>query len=98
MTPAQNLKCRSLARAIGPDQAEDLALADIEVDAAHGFDLAILFPKLRAPRFAPDAAGHRRRRSAIAIICERSALASGRPPPVFRHPQAYPVSRSRAAL
>ena len=37
----ENLEGRGLARAVGADQAEDLARADFEVDSAHGFERAV---------------------------------------------------------
>src|ERR1051325_8464550 len=41
--PFQNLHSRGLAGAVGAEQTEDLALTDLEVDAAHGFEIAIGF-------------------------------------------------------
>jgi len=36
--PREHLDGRRLARAVGPDEAEDLAFFHVEIDAAHGLD------------------------------------------------------------
>ena len=50
-----------LARAVGPEEAEDLALVDIEVDAVDGADLRLGPALLRSGRSAPDLAPGSRR-------------------------------------
>src|SRR5262249_62424002 len=40
---AENLKDRRLARAVRADDAEDLAALDLQVNAPHGLQLAVVF-------------------------------------------------------
>src|SRR5262249_32138296 len=42
----EDLEGGRLARAIGTDETEDLALADLEADAAHGVDRAVALPEV----------------------------------------------------
>ena len=42
----EDLKRGGFARAIGSDQAEDFAVADVEVDAAHGLERAVALPEI----------------------------------------------------
>ena len=46
----EDLDRRRLARAVGPEQPEDLAAAHLEVDAAHGLVLAVGLVEVAAPR------------------------------------------------
>jgi hypothetical protein len=43
--PLEDLHGRGLPRAVRPEQAEDLAHLHVEVDAAHGLDLAVGLPQ-----------------------------------------------------
>ena len=43
----EDLERGGLARAIGADQAEDLAVADFEIDAAHGLHGAVVLRRDR---------------------------------------------------
>src|SRR5262249_43816269 len=61
--PGENLKRGRLAGAVGPDEAEDLSLADLEADPAHGIERVVTLPQIsqrdrRGRHRRPRRAGH----------------------------------------
>ncbi len=69
----EDLESGSFAGAVGTDQPEDFAIANFEIDAAHGFEIAIAFPEIADADRRLAARGYRgkgrERRWSAAVIC-----------------------------
>ena len=94
--PLEDLDGRGLARTVRAEQAEDLALRDVEVDAVDGLDVAVALGQAADADdgFGVDGGAHRRRCWHIGRGLRRRPLTAPVPPP--GPPPTRRTSRYRA--